>query len=125
MILDTNAISALLNGDPELGHTIHSAGDKYLPLIAVAEFLFGLRKSRYGARLQSVFRKLEADCLLLLPDRETADWYANIRHELKLRGRPIPEGDLWIAALARQHDMSIVSRDAHFDVVENVRRIGW
>jgi tRNA(fMet)-specific endonuclease VapC len=76
-------------------------------------------------RLASLFRRLEADSEVLVPDRETASIYATIRFELKQLGRPIPESDIWIAALARQHELEIVSNDAHFDLVEGVRRIGW
>jgi len=125
MILDTNAISSLLDGDQQLCQVIDTTTKHHLPLVVLAEYLYGLQSSRHGARLQSVFRKLEADSFLLLPDRETANWYATIRYELKKRGKPIPEGDLWIAALARQHDLEILSRDEHFDVIEDVRRIGW
>ncbi len=125
VILDTNTISALLDGDRQLSQVLDTTTRHHLPLVALAEYAFGLQSSKYGARLKSVFRKLETDSILLLPDRATADWYVTIRHKLKLRGRPIPEGDLWIAALARQHDLEIISRDEHFDVVEGVRRIGW
>ena len=40
-------------------------------------------------------------------------------------GQPIPENDLWIAALARQHRLPILSNDAHFDQVSGVKRLGW
>ena len=63
--------------------------------------------------------------ILLSPDRETADWYAQIRHDLKKQGRPIPGNDIWISALARQHALEIVSRDTHFDHVPDVHRVGW
>jgi len=125
MILDTNAISSLLDGDRRLRSVLGKVTKHHLPLVVLAEYLYGLRNSKQGARLQSVFRRLEADSKILLPDRETANWYAAIRHDLKQRGRPIPEGDLWIAALARQHELEIVSRDEHFDVVKKLRRIGW
>jgi predicted nucleic acid-binding protein len=32
---------------------------------------------------------------------------------------------IWIAALAEQHGMEVVTRDAHFDRVPGIRRIGW
>ena len=41
------------------------------------------------------------------------------------QGRPIPENDVWIAALARQHELPIVSRDEHFDDVPGVERLAW
>jgi predicted nucleic acid-binding protein len=40
-------------------------------------------------------------------------------------GSPIPANDAWIAALARQHRMLIVSRDIHFDRVKNIERLAW
>jgi predicted nucleic acid-binding protein len=32
---------------------------------------------------------------------------------------------LWIAALARQHAIPVMSRDTHFDFVGGVRRLSW
>ena len=37
----------------------------------------------------------------------------------------IPVCDLWIAALARQHDLILVSRDRHFAEVDNLRWEQW
>jgi predicted nucleic acid-binding protein len=56
---------------------------------------------------------------------ETSIWYAEIRLELKRTGKPIPTNDLWIAALCRQHNLPLLSRDRHFDLVAGLRRIGW
>jgi predicted nucleic acid-binding protein len=37
----------------------------------------------------------------------------------------IPEHDCWIAALAQQHRLPIVSQDRDFDSVKGIQRIGW
>jgi predicted nucleic acid-binding protein len=58
-------------------------------------------------------------------DEPTAERYAQIRGELKRIGRPIPSNDLWIAALARQHALPLLSRDQHFDAVPGLKRVGW
>jgi predicted nucleic acid-binding protein len=58
-------------------------------------------------------------------DRETSGHYAQIRSELKKVGKPIPSNDLWIAALARQHRLPLMSLDGHFDAVQGMKRIGW
>jgi predicted nucleic acid-binding protein len=125
MILDTNAVSALLAGDDKLGGILGSASRHHLPLPVIAEYQFGLLAVRRRRRLESLFRRLEAESIVLCPDRETADWYAAIRYELKQKGKPIPENDLWIAAMARQGSLAIVSRDPHFDAIPGVRRIAW
>jgi tRNA(fMet)-specific endonuclease VapC len=125
VILDTNAVSALLAGDKALGELLAKAERHHLPLNVIAEYQFGLLASRRRRRLQSLFRRLEADSFILYPDRETADVYAAIRFDLKQGGKPIPENDVWIAALAKQFSLEIVSRDPHFDCVTGVRRLGW
>lgn len=125
MILDTNAVSSLLAGDDRIGQILPQADGHHLPLVVVAEYQFGLLGLKKRSRLQSLFRRLEAGSILLCPDRDTVNWYAAIRLELKRTGRPIPENDLWIAALARQHTLEIVSQDPHFDSVQGIHRIDW
>ena len=125
MILDTNAVSALLSGDRRLARKLDSSDHHHLPLIVIGEYQFGMLASRKRTKLQPLLTRLEAESILLYPDRETADWYATIRYDLKNRGCPIPENDIWIAALARQHSLEIVSKDPHFDHVERIRRIDW
>jgi predicted nucleic acid-binding protein len=76
----------------------------HLPVVVIGEYQFGLRLSRSRRKLQSLFAKLEGQSVVLAPDRSTADWYASVRYALKSSGRPIPENDVWVAALARQHN---------------------
>lgn len=126
MILDTNAVSALLAGQNEsLQRILDGADQHHLPLPVIAEYQYGLLRLTRPQRLQSLFRRLEADSIVLLPDRATADVYAVVRQELRTKGQPIPENDVWIAALARQFDLEVISQDAHFDHVPSIRRIGW
>jgi len=56
---------------------------------------------------------------------ETAARYAEVRLELKRAGKPIPQNDMWIAALCREHAMPVLSRDRHFESVKGLERIGW
>jgi tRNA(fMet)-specific endonuclease VapC len=58
-------------------------------------------------------------------DEATTVHYASVRNELRERGRPIPENDVWIVALVRQHKQPIVSRDEHFDGIDGVARREW
>lgn len=126
MILDTNAVSALLAGhDIALNSLLQGNSRQHLPLPVVAEYQYGILALNRPQRLAALLRRLEAESAVLCPDRATADHYAAIAHDLRQRGTPIPENDLWIAALARQYSLPIVSRDAHFDYVAGIRRLGW
>jgi tRNA(fMet)-specific endonuclease VapC len=54
-------------------------------------------------------------------DTGTAYHYAVVKDELRRRGRPIPENDLWIAALARQYGLTLATRDAHYAGIDQLR----
>jgi len=125
VILDTNAVSAILSGDHRIQARLPPGERQHLPVVVIGEYLFGMLGSKRRKKLERAFELLESQSIVLPSDRDTADMYAAIRHGLKLRGRPIPEIDIWIAALARQHSLGIVSRDPHFDHVEGIRRISW
>ena len=125
MILDTIALSAVLDGESDIATIAASPGPFWLPAIVIGEYRFGLLCSKKRQRLESYFQQLVSKCTVLQVDQHTAEIYAQIRFELKQKGRPLPDNDIWIAALARQHNLSLVTRDSHFDVVDGIRRMSW
>jgi len=125
MILDTNAVSALLGGDAALARVLEPAERHHLPVIVIGEYRYGLHRSRQHETLQALLETLVRESLVLRVDEATTVHYAVVRNELRATGRPIPENDVWIAALARQHGQPIVSRDDHFDHVPGAQRVAW
>jgi len=125
MILDTNALSALLDGDPAIEETLRDVSDLKLNSISLGEYRFGILQSRHRIEYENHLSQLEADLEILTVDVTTAVLYALVRHELKSLGRPIPYHDIWIAAIARQYGLPILSRDSHFDAVRGTRRQAW
>jgi len=125
LILDTNAVSALLAGDDALASLLASQPRHHLPVVVLGEYRFGLLRSNLRGELEALLVALIAESSVLQIDEETAAVYAAVRGELRQAGRPIPENDVWIAALARQHDQPVVSRDRHFDSVPHLVRLDW
>jgi tRNA(fMet)-specific endonuclease VapC len=58
--------------------------------------------------------------IVLSCDAATAYTYGSIKQMLRLKGQPIPENDLWIASIAVQQGLRLISRDAHFRSVEGL-----
>lgn len=125
MILDTNAVSALLAGDEALAAVLAPSSRHHLPVIVVGEYKFGLQRSRHRRQLLRLLDELVRQSTILTVELATTDSYSQIRESLRASGRPIPENDVWIGALAHQHRLAVVSRDGHFDAVAGVRRISW
>ena len=55
-------------------------------------------------------------------DLETARTFGEYRARLRQEGNPIPDHDLWIAATAVRHDLTLISRDRHFERIPNLKR---
>ena len=125
MILDTNAVSALFLGDRSLGALLAGIGRLHLPTVVVGEYRYGLMHSRQRGRLVELLETLIRQSIVLPVEVATASHYAQVRDELRRQGTPIPENDVWIAALARQHGLAVLSRDQHFDSVPHLVRQAW
>lgn len=124
MILDTNALSAIAEGDPGAErHFVARAA--VIPVIVLGEYRFGVALSRYRRQYERWIQEMISVCRVLDVDEQTAVRYSQIRLQLREAGSPIPSNDAWIAALARQHELPILSHDHHFDLVKGVKRLDW
>jgi tRNA(fMet)-specific endonuclease VapC len=125
MILDTNALSAFVDGDHAVGEILRRESRAAIPVIVLGEFRYGIATSRHRAAYETwLDRHLPGFEILSVTD-ETAVVYAAVRVSLKQAGQPIPANDAWIAALALEHRLPVLSRDHHFDAVHGLRRKNW
>lgn len=125
MILDTNAISALEGRDERLIAAIEDLPVLILNIISLGEYRYGIDRSRYRSKLTIWLNALISKAEVLAPGLDTLPIYSQIRQQLKDAGTPIPANDVWIAAIALQHNMAIISQDAHFDKVTGINRVDW
>jgi tRNA(fMet)-specific endonuclease VapC len=125
LILDTNALSAVADGDPRVVVEFSRATRIAIPVIVVGEYRFGIAWSRHRSEYERWLGEMLSASRVLEVSEETTRHYAAIRIELKRAGTPIPSNDVWIAALSRQHALPVLSRDEHFDLIKGLRRRSW
>ena len=125
MILDTNALSAFVDGEPAVGARLSVEVRVAIPVIALGEFRYGISGSRHRRAYERWLEDHLPDFEILTVTDVTTLTYARVRLSLKKLGRPIPANDVWIAALALQHRLPVLSRDEHFDAVAGLRRETW
>jgi predicted nucleic acid-binding protein len=122
LVVDTNAYSGLMRGEPRAVRLLRTAHEIHLPLIVLAELLAGFaagsRAQKNGEELARFMASPRVH--LMKPDEKTARHYADVFVALRKLGIPIPTNDLWIAALARQHRLPLLSFDAHFGAVQGL-----
>src|SRR5438105_1476391 len=125
ILLDTNRYSDAIRGEREATVIIERATQIYIPFAVLAElkyaFALGARRTANEQRLAEFLASPKVS--LLMPDTETCEQFAALYVELRKKGRPMDANDLWIAALALQHDLHLFTRDADFDNLPQVRRV--
>lgn len=125
MILDTNALSAFAEDVPGVVDQIAGADELHVPVIVLGEYRFGIATSRQQRQYVAWLARGRSFWNVLAIVEETTIFYASIRQQLRKAGTPLPSNDVWIAALAQQHGLPILSRDTHFDAVPGVVRLSW
>lgn len=124
-LLDTNIVIALFADEARVKDNLADAHEVFIPSIVIGELCYGARRSgQVRANLARIDELVSASTVLSC-DTETARHYGEVKNTLRLKGRPLPENDIWIAALALQHRLILVTRDAHFQEVERLPAVVW
>jgi tRNA(fMet)-specific endonuclease VapC len=123
--LDTTVAIRYLNNDAAVVAKVTSLPTIVLPLVVTGELLYGAENS--ARSLQNLARYLQfiQVCRVVSMGRETATTYSKVRYELKRKGRPIPENDIWIAAQCLEQGWTLVTDDQHFTYVANLSIVQW
>ncbi len=121
--LDTNAYSDFMRGVPARVNVVTTATRLFLPLFVLGElragFAAGSRETSHAANLQRFLESPQVS--VLLPDEATTEHYARLFAGLRLAGAAIPTNDLWIAALAVQHQLVLCTSDDHFQRIPQLQ----
>lgn len=124
-LLDTNIIIGFLAADQAIVGRFHKARELFTSTITVGELHFGARKSRRVEENLAVIDAFIGGVTVLGCDIETAWRYGEIKDHLRLKGKPIPENDIWIAAICSRHRLTLITRDGHFDEVGGLQIENW
>lgn len=124
-LLDTNAVIALYAQDSAIETLMAAFTDVFIPVVAIGEMYYGAEKSmRVVDNLKRV-DEIAAKHRILPCDTDTARLFGKIKQQLRAKGKPIPDHDSWIAALALQHHLTLITRDSHFKEVTNLKLETW
>lgn len=122
--LDMNRLTDLFQGDQELADRLGECDEVWIPLMVLGEIQAGFYGGSQQHKNEILLRSflVQSTVGILLPARDTAEHYARLFVQLKRAGTPIPDDNLWIAALVLQRDLVLVTRDRHFERVPQLLR---
>jgi predicted nucleic acid-binding protein len=126
LVLDTNIYSDYAEGLPETVDFLANHGEYlYLPSIVIGELNFGFMKGNQqqlnDRKLQQFINRLRIQVIDV--DGDVARKYAIIFLSLQKRGTKIPINDVWIAASCMEVGGTLLTRDRHFEVVEQIETV--
>jgi tRNA(fMet)-specific endonuclease VapC len=124
-LLDTNIIIALFKSEASIINNLVQANEVFVPSIAIGELHYGARKSGRSQKNLDRIDEFVANNTVIECDANTARQYGDVKNRLRIKGRPLPENDVWIAALALQYSLTLVTRDAHFQQVDSLQTVSW
>lgn len=94
-----------------------------MPVTVLGEIYCVLRKCNNPEKERLKIGDLRERCLIVGVDEGTAIRYAEIYSSLEEQGTMIPLNDIWIAAFAVRHEMSLLARDGHFERIDGLNLI--
>jgi len=124
-LLDTNAASGVIRNISAVKDIVRESEGIYVPVVVLGELFYGAHKAATPERQTERVELFANQVSVLFPDMETARIFGRIRAELSRPGQMIPVNDLWVAAIALQHNLPVVTQDKHFDRVESLSVVSW
>jgi len=124
-LVDTNIVIAFLEGDASVQQNFAETEAIYVPSIAIGELYYGAYRSARVEANRTRIDEFVSRYAVLVCDAVTAVVYGEIKNLLRQKGRPIPENDIWIAAVAQQYQLTLVSRDGHLREIDTLSVETW
>lgn len=125
IVVDTNRYCDFCRGDELVKRWFQTAVSIALPFVVVAELRAGFVAGTLALQNERILQVFlgRPRVRVLWPDEATTHQFARLYRQLRQQGTPIPVHDVWIGALALQHDLLLCSRDAHFDHLPQLPRL--
>jgi len=128
-LVDTNHASKILEGEKRLKTRLEKArgtGDTFgISVTVLGELYYAAYASQRKKENLAPLRVFLNSVILWEYDHPAAEEFGRIQAEQKVKGKPIPSSDAQIAAVARLHNLTVLSDDRHFAFVSNLSVDNW
>ncbi len=128
-LFDTNHASKILEGNESLSlkvNALKNSGSRFgISVSILGELFFAVYASK---RKEENLRQLKLfleDVIIWDYDITAAEEFGKIQAEQKAKGKPIPSIDTQIAAVARIHNVTVLTTDQHFNLVDRLNIENW
>jgi tRNA(fMet)-specific endonuclease VapC len=124
-LLDTNIIIEVFDSNKEIADKINKLPEFYISSIVLGELYTGVNRVTNKAKHLKQLTDFLKLCTVLDADSTTAKHYGELIAALYKKGKPLPTNDVWIAATALQHNLTLITRDKHFNEIPGLKIKAW
>ena len=124
-VLDTNIVIEVFNGNKEFADKISNQSILFISSVVLGELFVGIYRVTNKAKHLKMLHNFLKLCTILNTDSKTSEYYGEIIASLYKKGKPIPTNDVWIAAVAKQHGFTLITKDKHFKEIEGLSLKHW
>jgi tRNA(fMet)-specific endonuclease VapC len=123
--IDRQAYVDLCRGVVDTVRLLEAAETVVVPGVVLAELRAAFALGPNPADGEGTLRRflLKDGVRVLHADDQTTHHYASLFRQVHKQGTPMPVNDLWVAAIALQHNLVLHSRDRHFDYLPQITRV--
>ena len=125
VLLDTSIVIELFSGNTEIADKINKLSAFSISATVLGELYIGIHRVANRSKHLKILSDFMELCTVLDTNKDTAKHYGEIVSSLYKKGKPIPTNDIWIAASARQHGYTLITRDKHFKSIEDLTVKHW
>jgi len=125
VLLDSSVIVRHFRDAAALSDKLAAYEELYVPQTALGELYYGAFKSGRAEKNIAQIERFLVAADVLGADNETARQYGQIAAQLARNGTPIPQNDIWIAAVAIQCGLPVATADDHSRRVEGLSVLLW
>ena len=125
VLLDTNIIIEVLNGNQKIADKINGLGSFSISSVVLGELYIGINRVANRPKHLKILNDFIGLCTVLDIDKETAMHYGELIAALYKKGKPLPTNDVWIMASAKQHKLTLVTNDKHFREIDTIDVKFW
>ncbi len=120
VLIDTNIYTAFKNNNTRIITSFKHLDFIGIDITVLAELYSGFKGGKKERRnILELEEFINSSRVRIITHNEiTAQFYANVFNALKIKGKPIPTNDIWIAASSLQNGLALFTLNSHFTEIE-------
>jgi tRNA(fMet)-specific endonuclease VapC len=120
-LLDTSIVVHFFKKNVQITKRLDELSEVFISTVAIGELYYGAYCSSAPEKHIIMIEDFLQQCKIISIDKQCSITYGKIKAQLKVKGKPIPENDIWIASVALANNFTLYTTDNHFAEIPDIK----